>query len=150
MHSTVAFLIAATLLGDASTSLAQLPRNLSGVWKTPSDTLVGQPVPRPGAVGIGGKGKSTLTIDQSKDSLIITGGTVRSAYALDGSRTANYINEGDGHTPVQSRAHWEGNELVLVDTYELHSGLTMFVTNRLSVDANCNFSCVSGWCRGSG
>jgi hypothetical protein len=140
MHTGKILLVAAILFGAHRSVLAQSPRNLGGVWKTPSDVVPGQPVPPPGKTGAGAKGKSTILIEQAADSLIITGGRVRSAYALDGSRTENYVVEGtnDAHAPVQSRAHWEGNELVLVDRYELSDGLKMFVTRRLSVDANGN------------
>jgi hypothetical protein len=133
-------LATALTLGASGGLSAQSPRNFSGVWKTPSDVVPGQPVPPPGKTGAGAKGKSTLLIEQTADSLIITGGRVRSAYALDGSRTQNYVVEGtnDAHAPVQSRAHWEGRELVLADRYELSDGLKMFVTRRLSVDANGN------------
>lgn len=140
MHTGKILLVAAILFGTHRSVLAQSPRNFSGVWKTPSDAVPGRPVPPPGKTGAGAKGKSTLVIEQTADSLIITGGRVRSAYALDGSRSENYVLEGtgDAHAPVQSRAHWEGAELVLVDRYELSDGLKMFVTRRLSVDANGN------------
>ena len=133
-------LVAAFVVSAPAGLLAQSAQNLSGVWKTPSDVVPGHPVPSPGKTGAGAKGKSTLVIEQTADSLIITGGRVRSAYALDGSRTENYVIEGTNaaHAPVQSHAHWEGRELVLVDRYELSDGLKMFVTRRLSVDANGN------------
>lgn len=140
MQTNRILLSAAILLGAHGSLLAQSPRNFSGVWKSPSDAVPGQSLPTPGRTGGGAKGKSTLTIQQSGDSLIVTGGQVRSAYALDGSRTENYVLEGmnNAHAPVQSRAHWEGGELVLVDRYELSDGLKMFVTRRLSIDANGN------------
>lgn len=140
MRTGMLLVVVTLLFGGGRSLLAQSPRNFSGVWKTPSDVVPGQPVPPPGKAGAGAKGKSTLLIEQTADSLIITGGRVRSAYALDGSRTQNYVVEGtnDAHAPVQSRAHWEGRELVLVDRYELSDGLKMFVTRRLSVDANGN------------
>jgi hypothetical protein len=133
-------LVAGILFGGHGNALAQTTRTFSGVWKTPSDVVPGHPVPAPGKTGAGAKGKSTLAIQQSSDSLIVTGGLVRSAYALDGSPTKNYVLEGtnNAHVPVQSRAHWEGNELVLVDRYELSDGLKMFVTRRLSIDADGN------------
>jgi len=133
---TVAFV----LLAFPGGVRAQAPVSFDGVWKTPSDVVRGQPVPPPGKTGTGAKGKSTLVIEQTADSLIVTGGRVRSAYALDGTRTANYVLEGvdNKRAPVQSRAHWEGKELVLVDRYHLSDGLDMFVTSRLDIDANGN------------
>lgn len=128
------------LLAYPAAVRAQAPVSFNGVWKTPSDVVPGQPAPPPGRTGTGAKGKSTLMIEQTADSLIVTGGRVRSAYALDGTRTANYVLEGvdDSRAPVQSRAYWEGKELVLLDRYELSDGLKMFVTRRLSIDAGGN------------
>jgi hypothetical protein len=139
MHAANTILVAALLIGAHDRGLAQEPRIFRGEWKTPSDVVPGQnPPPPPGKTGMGAKGKSTPTIEQSADSLIVIGGSIRSAYALDGSRTENYVREIDKQTPVQSRAHWDGRELVLVDTYELSDGLKMFVTRRLSIDADGN------------
>ena len=133
------FLVAALLLGRQNVVFAQTPSRFSGVWKTPADVVPGQAVPPPGKTGIGAKGKSTLILEQTADSLIVTGGRVRSAYALDGSHTTNYVLEGGGvRVPVQSRAYREGDELILLDRYELSDGLKMFVTRRLSIDANGN------------
>jgi len=105
MRTGMLLFVATLLLGGGRSVLAQSPRNLGGVWKAPSDVVPGQPVPAPGKTGAGAKGKSTLVIEQTTDSLIITGGRVRSAYALDGSRTENYVLEGtnEAHSTGQRR-----------------------------------------------
>jgi hypothetical protein len=113
---------------------AQQRPNLAGTWITATTgAATRQDIPaKPSAVG---RNTRQLTITQNGRTITVSDGRLTDTYALDGSEVVNRVRIAGRLADKVTRAHWEGDELVVVGKAESAGGPRV-ETIRMSIAPN--------------
>ncbi|GAC1516278.1 MAG: hypothetical protein NVS1B4_10450 [Gemmatimonadaceae bacterium] len=117
-----------------SVGLAQVRPSFAGSWE--SAPIVTPPVPMTAKPGSSGRGASQVKIVQDRSRLTVVGHDMSETYALDGSETTNFVKLNGVMVPEQCRVRWNGDELIVIGTFEMRNGERRVITKKLSLDAS--------------